>query len=993
MRKIIVGLCAIAFVGVLFLGYVLLTDTAPIQTPGAAQVQDITLPQSRGTGQQTTDTDVRDARKARYVVLNPDTKEVERVLGFEKMLNPGTESSRWEVENPYLLFYESGYQCRIDSAKGIFQTQLNGSNAVPKDAQLSGNVVIQVIPDADSQMSKTVIEMDDLTFSSERSEFSTDGPVSIQSEQVQLEGFGLILIFDTAMGRIDYLNIRDLETLRILDVSERENATEAKAPTASAQRTPVASASVKPSGSLPQAIDDTSGSQETAASPSDYYECVFDENVEITYGNELVVSGADQVNIQNIVFSSLDSGDRAANPPGSVDPDRGQKKNSGQRSKEPVTSPQVSDSAKEVLVRCDGGIILKPMPDKTAEKTTSQTPELSVEMCGAPLSITRIRPDREPMISCGLLKYTPSEDVLRLFTRDGSPEIVLNAPNSRGRIQTLGNVWWDRKNQQANVAGPGKVYLANSDASTEPSEITFKGAMDLLFAPPVGLSSSPTIQTINLTGGMNALLKQNGWYQTIADSATLEFGSENSLSQASLLGAVQFESMEKDNPQRAVADSATFEFGPQNTLTSAHMAGGVRFDSVRNQKPSYAQANTATFYFDQSKIQTADFDGAVSLASDTGKLTSSDVTIDFKPDAAGTMQPEGVRTESDAVLETVSGSDNTPPAKFEARKIDYDLLTGSGFAHGPVRFTFYQPADANDTTVNPWVPIVVMADESAQFIADDSRTIRQVVFNGNVLATRRWEQAEFTQLDNFHGDTLTVFLGEDTDGRTGIDRIRMTEGKVYAQSQRFKDEQTLSNVKLYCTEIAYDRLKDEIVAKGPEGEIQLDNSHVPDAAASGNKTGVDFGKPCYVYVRGFDSIQWDLAKQKIVADGQQDQLQLVYIPLVDGTPDKYIFVNSNRFDLDFMTDPFGKTALKRVFTDQGIVYKEENSDRSQTLHTIVGRTLDYDTVDGNGWVKIEGTPGMPVNLDNARVPFVYVHPVTGSIETSLSTQPGILQPR
>jgi hypothetical protein len=221
----------------------------------------------------------------------------------------------------------------------------------------------------------------------------------------------------------------------------------------------------------------------------------------------------------------------------------------------------------------------------------------------------------------------------------------------------------------------------------------------------------------------------------------------------------------------------------------------------------------------------------------------------------------------------------------------------------------------------------------------------------------------------------------------------MTEGRVYVQSRRFKDEQTLSNVKLYCTEISYDRIKEEIVAEGPDGEIQLNNSHVTEAAASEESTGVDLGKPCYVYVNGFDSIQWNLAEQKIVADGQQNQLQLAYVPLVNGVPEKYIFVNSIRFDLDFITDADGKTVLKRVFTDKPITYEQWNGDKTKRLHNIDGQRLVYDTVETNGWVKIEGTPSMPVNLDNARVPFVYVHPVTGKVETSLSTQPGILQTR
>ena len=768
MRKLIIGLIAMGSVALMFLIYARVMDTAPIQTPNQADVPDLNMPQPRNTGQQTGEMDVRDARDAEYYVFDEQTKEIIRTLGFKKLLNPGSESSRWEVGNPYLIFYESNYQCRIDADKGVFQTTSGGSGAVPKDARLDGNVVIQLTPEAGSRMSETFIKMDDLTFSSERSEFATDGPVSIQSEQVQLEGFGLILIFDTAAGRIDYLNIRDLEILRILNVSESEKAAKAKGP---AQRRPLASSSVQPSGSPPRTIDSTSGSQEKTASPSEYYECVFDENVEITYGNELVLSGADQVNIQNILFSAMDGGDRAVNSPDSVDHKREQKqKNSGQVPKEPVKTPPDSNSAKEVLVRCDGGIVLKPMQDE--------------------------------------------------MTAEPAAKAVLN-----------------KKTQ----------------------------AVDLFPAQPENALLPPTIQMVNLAG---------------------------------------------------------------------------------------------------------------------------------EADAAGTVPLESVPTAGVAVVETTdSEANNAPPAKFEARKIDYDLLTGSGLAHGPVRFTDYQPADSNDTTAHPWVPIVVMADKDAQFIADESRTIKQVIFNENVLATRRWQQVEYTQLDNFHGEKLTVFFDKNAMGRTGISRIRMTEGRVYVQSQRFKDEQTLSNVKLYCTEISYDRIKEEIIAKGPDGEIQLNNSHVPDASADGASTGVDLDKPCYVYVNGFDSIQWNLAEQKIVADGQQNQLQLAYVPLVNGVPEKYIFVNSIRFDLDYVTDSTtGETAIKRVFTDKPITYEELSSDKKQ-VHNIVGQTLVYDTVDTDGWVRIEGTPAVPVEVDNVRVPFVYLHPFTGQVDTSLSTAPGILKTR
>jgi hypothetical protein len=528
--------------------------------------------------------------------------------------------------------------------------------------------------------------------------------------------------------------------------------------------------------------------------------------------------------------------------------------------------------------------------------------------------------------------------------------------------------------------------------ASEPTEVTFKGAMDLVFADSVDTNASPTIQTINLTGGMNAIFKQNGWYKTIADSAVLEFGSENALAQARLEGKVRFESMNPVKPQRAAADSATFQFGPQNSLRMAYMDGGVMFESSRNKQKSRALSETATFYFDQDKIQTADLDGAVSFLSDTGKLTSSHATIEFEPDQTGTMQPKNIYTSGDPTLETVQKLKDTPPARFKAHKIDYDIQTGSGLAHGPIHFKFYQPSDTDSTTTDPWVPIIVTADENARFIADASGTMKQVVFNGNVLASRHQDKLDYEQQDDLHGEKLIVDLDKGYVESMEISTITMTGGDVYAQSQQIKEGAIQSNVKLFCEEIIFNQTDDQIVAKGP-GEIRMDNSHAIGSEGGSQGAGVDFSKPCYVFIEGFNVIEWDLNKQTIVADGQQNQLKMAYIPLVGGLPEKYIYVNSMRFDLSFGTDTTGQTVLKRVFTDRTIVYTEKDRNNDQTVHTIIGQTLDYNTVDGNGWVKIQGTPAVPVNVDGLRTPFVYVHPRTGQLKTSLSTTPGVLRSR
>ncbi|MHC4770489.1 MAG: hypothetical protein ACYSN7_05115 [Planctomycetota bacterium] len=768
MRKIIIGLIAIGLVASLFWAYALIMDAKPIEVRNVAGSDDLEMPESGDAVQQEGDTDVRVAEKARYVILDPETKEITRVFGFDKLLNQGMDASRRQVESPYMIFYDPDYQCRVDADAGMFQVDPSGSNSMPKDARLNGNVKIHITPRPGSKISETIVEMDDLVFSSERSEFATDRKVHIKSEQVELKGTGLIVIFDPASGRIDYLRIRDLEEIRMQGPMDSKSGTEsanAETDTASADLTPV------------QLTDDTSipsekvkGDEAKSPAPLKYYQCILEDNVEIKYGNEIVVVGADEVNIQNISF------DQAAKTNGVS----GRAKDKPQKLKKPdpsadqkAVASQNVEPGSEVLVTCDGGIILKPMKDEDAGQTPVAQSALSVEMAPMPLRIAKIIPNSQ---------YTPA----------------------------------------------------------------------------VGVT--------NLAGETD---DQNGGHK------------------------------------------------------------------------------------------------AVSVAAET------------------TMQTEATGSTDGPVLETVS----SPPMKFEARKIDYDLLTASGFAHGPVRFTFYQEPDPNNTVPKSWIPVTVTADENAEFIADSSQTISQVVFNGNVLATRTSQTQDFLQLDNLHSEKLTIDLDEVETGTMDLSRLRMTDGKVYVESLRTQEDQTLSNVKLYCTEISYDQVQDVIVAKGP-GKIEMVNNEGPQMA--GSDSSDPMSQPSVAMVDNFTTIRWDMDKQSIVANGDQDAMKLAYYPILEGQIQKQIFVYSMQIDLSYLPDT---AEVKKVFTDKSIIYEEWNGDMTKRLHYIVGQTLDYDTVDGGGWMKISGTPAVPCNVDGARMPEVFVHPVTGEIKASISTTPGVLKGR
>ena len=285
MRKILIGLAAMGFVAVLFWAYAYVMDTSSIESQNAIRTDNLKMPQSSEIGRQGGEADVIDAQKAEYVVLDPETKKPWRVFGFEKLLNSTSDASRRQVEKPYMIFHESDFQCRVEADMGIFQIESSGANSTPKDARLSGNVKILVTPKPGSRVSETRVEMDDLVFSSERSEFATDQKVHIRSEQVELMGTGLVVIFDSRNGRVDYLRIRDLERIRMRDLASSKS----EAPVASAEPATVHSETSVASSENGRRESDT------LSSALRYYQCVLKDNIKIEYGDEIVVSAADQI--------------------------------------------------------------------------------------------------------------------------------------------------------------------------------------------------------------------------------------------------------------------------------------------------------------------------------------------------------------------------------------------------------------------------------------------------------------------------------------------------------------------------------------------------------------------------------------------------------------------------------------------------------------------------------------------------------------------------
>ncbi len=935
-RKILIILTGLGIAVLGYWGYLQLSGTATFEPP-AETAEEVRMPRPAAQQQPGGQTIIHGAEQSYYVTRDPETRQVQRIFGFSRLMNPGSPAARWHVEKPYIIVYEQSYQYRMDADSGQFQIERAGTTVVPRDGRLEGNVTIQIRPHPDTDVAEATLTLDDLMFSSERTEFSTGGPVRLTSDQVDLFGQGLLLMVNAQDGQVEYLQILDLQSLRIKDFAD-------------ADRSPALASSVDSDAAEAQQTDPPAGI-DTAAASSDRarpYQCLLEENVEIRYGDQMVIAGADRVNIQNILFGSRQTG--AASPPADDAPSP-----DGQHTDlpaaiddtptpQPPTEQQTErDGSRDVVITCDGGIIFQPMAPDTID---SASMSLAIEMTGMPLRIKQADPHTpetmRPLVQCGLLRYDLAADVLELFTDEAMDAILLGGPTDAGRIEAQGPVVWNRQAQQAQIDGPGVIYLADTDDETaSPARVAFAGRMDILFADTPGQSDSPQLAAVHLTGGISAELQTPG-------------------------------------QSNASAESAHLAFGPDNVLTTARLEGAVRFEDLDAAAPAAAAAQTAVFHFDDhQRLAGAELRGDVRLDAQNGRLRTEEAFIAFDIDAVGSAGPRHFETLAPATLEMLETDTAQPPSRFEGQSIAYDLQTGSGRATGPMQFVFYQAAGTGSDPATDFWPVQITADGEAEFVADAEGHLESIVLSRNVSGQRTQSFAAYEQTDAFRCDRMEVLLARDSDGQTDIRHIILRDGDVYAESKRTHETLTLAHVRLSCEQILYDRQNDRLVATGP-GQIEVDNSQ---ADPTDSPDGIDLGGPSFARIEGFDRIVWSGDEGRITAESPADVLQLAYIPLEGGTPTRMIRAAAGRVEMTIDQDPDGRSRLAALTAEERIFFEEQGE------HIFEGYRLVYDT-QADGWLTITGTEDRPCMVNGVRVPYIHYNLNTGRLETQLSTIPG-----
>ena len=378
-RKLYVWLITVAAVLAIYLLYNQISKTPPIEIDtGAKFTRLYTAAESNAVEFETEigmvgDVGVGPVQKAKYTHLNAE-KQVDREFGFEKLLH--VEGDEWEIEKPYMNIFRHNLKCYITADEGKVRVEEAVGRATPKDATLRENVVIHILPEKDSNIKESFIYLDDVIFISEKSQFSTAGPVKFTSQDAQMLGRGMELVYNDELDRLEFLKIIDLETLRLRQSSKaslfssEETDIRSPAPLETQRKKSLTGQKAKEIPAVGRgAIEKKKG---------EYYRCVFRENVVIDCPEQLIFS--DKVSINNILWSKGSDRKYENRDTGGTD----KMKTAVEITEESATSPwgepnELSEQFVDIVVTCDNGIVVTPMDSPGAIRNYAKPePEATV---------------------------------------------------------------------------------------------------------------------------------------------------------------------------------------------------------------------------------------------------------------------------------------------------------------------------------------------------------------------------------------------------------------------------------------------------------------------------------------------------------------------------------------------------------------------------------------------------------------------------------------
>jgi lipopolysaccharide export system protein LptA len=376
-------------------------------------------------------------------------------------------------------------------------------------------------------------------------------------------------------------------------------------------------------------------------------------------------------------------------------------------------------------------------------------------------------------------------------------------------------------------------------------------------------------------------------------------------------------------------------------------------------------SQTAKAFFDKGNaVSQADFDGGVQLASEAGSLKSEKAKVFFAKDSKGQMYASTVEGTGNVEIIPAKAKDAAPQGVFRAQRIDYDVPTGHAVADGPVELVYN---DANGS------PATITAKRRAEYFQKSN----EVVFEGDVAGKMVKSEGRINEYTEFHGDKLTAKLGQSQQNKTKpdsgsrLEHLSITGDIVKFESYQKQQETLLGGVKLKCRQVDYDGVKNAVWASGgSDCFVIIDNSKAPESAKGGS---FDLKGPCYARLWDFETLQWSMTDNRIIANGIPAGMHLTYLPISGGASAKKVQIDARDVQVDLAQTPVGRKEVSALKATGGIHYLEENS------YEFYGGQLLYDS--GTSLISIAGDAAKPCMVNGVIVDSIVYNLSNGSVQT------------
>ncbi len=282
---------------------------------------------------------------------------VDRELGFDELLRE--EKGEWEIEKPFLNIYQKSFKCFVKADGGKIQVEDSAGKASPKDAIFTGNVVVHILPEAGSDIKESFIYLSDVIFVKEKSLFSTAGPVRFVSQNAQMLGTGLELIYNEQLGRLELFRIVHLAAIHY------KGSTTALFSRTTQDSNGPAKSSAANGFQKPNDTPTTAGGA-VEQRQGEYFKCVLSKNVVIDSPEQLVFA-KDKISINKIFWSKA-----SAEEPNMLKAPGGDEKASDVAITKDNEQSKSAQAARDTIITCENGIFIIPMDSAVTQDDFNQ---------------------------------------------------------------------------------------------------------------------------------------------------------------------------------------------------------------------------------------------------------------------------------------------------------------------------------------------------------------------------------------------------------------------------------------------------------------------------------------------------------------------------------------------------------------------------------------------------------------------------------------------